>query len=139
MGRTMLRDFFYKICSVIEKSEQSTRLGIVFDPDHPIYQGHFPENPVTPGVCLIEMVKEVVSDQLNEEIMLVEAGQIKFLNPLIPDRKAVLEMAVEMNKVRSSGVKVKAQISDENQVYFKFSGLFQVLPRGGFLKVGRPL
>ncbi|NQU63491.1 MAG: hypothetical protein HQ517_04295 [SAR324 cluster bacterium] len=126
----MLKDRFYKICRITEKSEFSTCLGITLNPDHPVYQGHFPANPVTPGVCMIQMVKEVVSDHLQREILLTKARQIKFLNLLTPDPAVVLEMAVKMKKATLSSVHVTAQISDEKRIFFKFSGFFEFTAPG---------
>ncbi|MFH2130718.1 MAG: hypothetical protein ABIK68_10130 [bacterium] len=123
----MLKDTFYKVSRVTEKNEQGARLGIRLNPDHPVFQGHFPGNPVTPGVCLIQMLKEIVSDHLQQGVLLTEARQIKFLNILVPDRTVELDLEMTLEPSGSTGVSVKAIISHADRSYFKFSGSFSLL------------
>jgi 3-hydroxyacyl-[acyl-carrier-protein] dehydratase len=59
---------------------------IELKPDHPIFEGHFPGNPVLPGVCTVEIIKELAGYHLDKSLMLKKAGTIKylsFINPLI--------------------------------------------------------
>lgn len=63
---------------------------IVFNPEHEIYQGHFPGTPITPGACLIEITRKVFSDLKKTEMLLHTAKEIKFRRPIIPmEHKAV--------------------------------------------------
>ena len=48
-------------------------------PESPVYQGHFPGYPITPGVCLVEIVLELLG-----EVRLVAAKNIKFTKPILP-------------------------------------------------------
>ncbi|MBU2649051.1 hypothetical protein KKI24_30365 [bacterium] len=123
----MLKDTFYRVCRVTESNGQGARLGITLNPDHPVFQGHFPGNPVTPGVCLIQMLKEIVSDHLQQTVLLTEARQIKFLNILVPDRAVELDLEMTLEPSGSTGVTVKAEITHAKTTYFKFSGRFSLL------------
>ena len=58
-------------------------------PESPVYQGHFPGYPITPGVCLVEIALELIAkmaDQVghDEKVQLVGAKNIKFTSPIIP-------------------------------------------------------
>lgn len=58
-------------------------------PESPVYQGHFPGYPITPGVCLVEIALELIAamaDQVghDEKVRLVGAKNIKFTSPIIP-------------------------------------------------------
>ena len=58
-------------------------------PESPVYRGHFPGYPITPGVCLVEIVLELIAamaDQVghDEKVRLVGAKNIKFTSPIIP-------------------------------------------------------
>ena len=48
-------------------------------PESPVYQGHFPGYPITPGVCLVEIALELMG-----EVRLVAAKNIKFTSPVLP-------------------------------------------------------
>ena len=34
------------------------KIWLRLNPDHPIYHAHFPGNPITPGVCIVQIVGE---------------------------------------------------------------------------------
>ncbi len=122
----MLKDSFFKVSRVLEQTEAVVRLGITLIPEHPVYDGHFPGNPVTPGACMIQMIKELVADHLGRKVLLTESRQIKFLNLLIPDRTSELELSIETVSADASCVTVKAQIADSSCTYLKFSGKFKL-------------
>ncbi|MBO6083421.1 MAG: hypothetical protein J6P46_10460 [Bacteroidales bacterium] len=48
-------------------------------PESPVYQGHFPGYPITPGVCLVEIALELMGS-----VRLVAAKNIKFTSPVVP-------------------------------------------------------
>ena len=58
-------------------------------PESPVYQGHFPGYPITPGVCLVEIALELIAEMADqvghdERVRLVGAKNIKFTSPIIP-------------------------------------------------------
>ena len=58
----MLLDNFYTILSSEQPDETSGTVLLELNPDHAIYQGHFPAHPVVPGVCLLQLIKESVEN-----------------------------------------------------------------------------
>jgi 3-hydroxyacyl-[acyl-carrier-protein] dehydratase len=54
----MLLDNFYTILSSESSDSTTWTIQIELNPDHTVYQGHFPEHPVVPGVCLLQLIKE---------------------------------------------------------------------------------
>jgi 3-hydroxyacyl-[acyl-carrier-protein] dehydratase len=77
-------------------------------PDHPIFDGHFPGNPILPGVIQIEMMAQFSSfafmkihpnwKELTMEVMLLGVNSSKFRKPVFPDMD--LEIVTECEKVR---------------------------------------
>lgn len=58
-------------------------------PESPVYQGHFPGYPITPGVCLVEIALELIAEMADQvghdgRTRLVAAKNIKFTSPIIP-------------------------------------------------------
>ncbi|MBR5255698.1 MAG: hypothetical protein IKV62_02850 [Bacteroidales bacterium] len=90
----MLRGILYETVSV-DGSGVTLRLL----PESPVYKGHFPGYPITPGVCLVEMALEAIgqmADQVGHDgkkeelghdvpVKLVAAKNIKFTSPVIPE------------------------------------------------------
>jgi 3-hydroxyacyl-[acyl-carrier-protein] dehydratase len=74
----------YTIVDLIHKPEASVAALVTFDPAHPVYQGHFPGQPVTPGVCILGMLRDLMQQALMKPLIMSEARMIKFHNPLEP-------------------------------------------------------
>ena len=78
----ILKNNLYKI-SASNIEEKSFNLELV--PDCVIYQAHFPEQPITPGVCIIQIANELLNELLQSEYKLTTVSNAKFLaviNPL---------------------------------------------------------
>src|ERR1700712_2521832 len=56
------------------------------DRHHKIFEGHFPGSPVVPGVCMMQIVKEILENALGKELNLKKADHMKFLSILNPDQ-----------------------------------------------------
>jgi len=57
---------------------------------HPALPGHFPGNPIVPGVVLLDRVAAAIE---NSGERLAHIGVVKFLTPLKPDEHATLAIA----------------------------------------------
>ena len=93
----MLQGILYELVSV-DAAGATIRLL----PDSPVYKGHFPGYPITPGVCLVEIALELIAEMADqvghdkgevghdERVRLVGAKNIKFTNPIIPSEATEL-------------------------------------------------
>ena len=59
-------------------------------PDSPVYQGHFPGYPITPGVCLVQIALELLSEREGRPLRLTASKQVKFTSPVIPEEGRTL-------------------------------------------------
>ena len=80
----MLQGILYELVSV-DAAGATIRLL----PDSPVYKGHFPGYPITPGVCLVEIALELIAEMAgqvghDDSVQLVGAKNIKFTSPIIP-------------------------------------------------------
>lgn len=67
--------------------------------DHPSLPGHFPGNPVVPGVVLLDRVAAAIEAHWGRQIGVL--AQAKFLAPLLPQQAVQLEVTeVAPNRVR---------------------------------------
>jgi 3-hydroxymyristoyl/3-hydroxydecanoyl-(acyl carrier protein) dehydratase len=51
--------------------------------DHPSLPGHFPGQPIVPGVVVLERVLEAI-ETMNGPLGLLRLPQVKFVQPLLP-------------------------------------------------------
>lgn len=59
--------------------------------DHPALPGHFPGQPIVPGVVILDFVQRALEDQSGTSAVRLKIGQVKFLQPLLPDQTATLD------------------------------------------------
>ena len=60
------------------------RSNIHLDASHFIYQSHFPDEPITPGVCIIQIAKELLEEHLGIGLDIQKVKNVKFLNVISP-------------------------------------------------------
>ena len=88
--------------------------------------GIFPDNPVTPGVVQIQIVKEVLEKALNKTCVLKEVGRCKFLAILNPNDTPEIDVKINYSTADDGMMKVTAQgkLKDESQTFFKFNAKY---------------
>jgi 3-hydroxyacyl-[acyl-carrier-protein] dehydratase len=128
----MLMNDFY---TVVDKTEEDIVIAdkdkpgikIIFsvklNAGHPVYKGHFPGNPVVPGVCQVQMIKELSSLALNKEIILSYSDSIKFLSMIRPSETEILTLSLDIREKETDRWSLNAVISREDQVFLKFKGV----------------
>lgn len=63
---------------------------LCFPSDHPALRGHFPGNPIIPGVVLLDGAADFITRTLQKDIK--EIRRARFKKPLDPGRSCVLEL-----------------------------------------------
>ena len=119
----MLQNDFYTIVQS-DRVEARQKVRIRLNADHSIFAGHFPEMPVVPGVCMIQMIKELTEQQLDAKLRLVKAPVIKFLNMLQPEKHPEVDIAIEVKAMDDQQYLVKGNLSFEATTFLKFKGNF---------------
>lgn len=62
---------------------QTTYKQIRISPDHPSLSGHFPANPVLPGVVILDQVRLCIEEWKNFSIKGSQLKSVKFLSPVL--------------------------------------------------------
>lgn len=112
----------------IENTENGFTTILRCNPEHLIYQAHFPGNPITPGACLLQTASEVLQYKLGRPLFLKTSKNIKYLNVLVPAEGK--EVRFTFSNLVESETECKAQvvIADEVSVYTKMSLTFSYEP-----------
>lgn len=119
----LLSDFFtVERCTV---HNQEITAHIVIHPGHAIFKGHFPGQPVVPGVCMVQIVKELLEQQLAKVLCLRESSQMKFLQLLTPSDSQELQVHISFQPAEQSGIlKVMVNFRTQDALLFKMQGVF---------------
>lgn len=80
----VFRNSFYFVDSSA-RGDGSASYVIRLNAGHEIFRAHFPGEPITPGVCILQMGLELLSDAAGEKVELCRAKNVKFLHILHPD------------------------------------------------------
>ena len=110
------------------EAEDGFVVRVVCNPQHPIYQTHFPEHPITPGVCLLQTAGILLQQKLGRPVQLTAARSIKFLNVLIPEEDKQVEFRFTHLAVGETECKVQVEIADDGTTYSKMSLTFGYEP-----------
>ena len=90
--------------------------------NHDIYKGHFPQQAVVPGVCMMQILTELTSKALNKNLTIKKANQAKFLIPIVPAKAPSLEVRIKYQNTADQQVKITGSIHAGEITFFKFKG-----------------
>ncbi|WP_415329297.1 3-hydroxyacyl-ACP dehydratase [Chryseobacterium sp. MMS23-Vi53] len=123
--QTILKDFY-----TLKSYEQTENGGFVanisLNKDHEIFKGHFPGNPVTPGVCMMQIVKELTEEFTGLKLFLKTASNVKFMAIINPFETPDLKLELTINQTEEE-VKVKNTTSFGETIALKMSVNYQKL------------
>ncbi|WP_265429494.1 3-hydroxyacyl-ACP dehydratase [Chryseobacterium sp. YIM B08800] len=117
--QTILTDFY--ILNSSEKAENGSFVAnISLNKDHEIFKGHFPGNPVTPGVCMMQIVKELTEEFTGKKLFLKSASNVKFMAIINPFETPDLMLQLDINEGEEE-IKVKNTTSFGETIALKMS------------------
>ncbi len=121
----MLLNSFFEILST-SNHEDKILVKVKLKRNHSIYDGHFPGNPVVPGVCLIQMIREVIEVLQNQKLRLDGADEVKFLNIVNPLISEILTIEIKKRTNTDNPLAFNVIVTDESKVYIKMKADFSV-------------
>ncbi|GHC42364.1 3-hydroxyacyl-ACP dehydratase [Ulvibacter litoralis] len=121
----MLLEGLYIITSFEQQDAEVTAM-IELHKEHDIFKGHFPGNPVMPGVCMLQMIKELTEKATGKNLFLSVSSNIKFMAIINPEVNPVLKVAITISE-EDGVVKIKNTSSFEDTVALKLSATFKVI------------
>ena len=65
--------------------------------DHPALAGHFPGQPIVPGVVLLGRVHDLARERLDFAAGATRWQRIKFLNPVLPGQTCMITLNGDRN------------------------------------------
>jgi 3-hydroxyacyl-[acyl-carrier-protein] dehydratase len=89
----LLFNDLYHIQSLSE-TENQIQATVLLHANHAIFKGHFPGQPVLPGVCMMEMISEITGRHLKQPFRISGAPLIKFLNMIDPQKNPLIRFEI---------------------------------------------
>ena len=126
----MLINDFYTIEKEVRgpgngKDPDPVRFTLRLNPGHPVYGGHFPGQPVVPGVCQVLIVTECLGRMLGVECTMVRAAHIKYIGMIDPRQSPMLDLDLSVKMPEPGAWEATAALSDEGRTLMKLKATFE--------------
>lgn len=122
-----LLNSFYTIINADESQSDKLSVLVKIDRFHPIFKGHFPNHPVTPGVCTMQIIKELCEKWAGKSLILKTARNVKFMAIINPELNENVQFELQFEQTNQEEISVKSTVLIEDNPALKFSGLFQMI------------
>lgn len=111
----MLANDFYTIENKNVENENRFSYRIKFNCEHKIFAAHFPDQPIVPGACLLEICKELLSDFYNKQLIINKVNSIKFINTINPNVFSKIDFLFEQ-KLATNKLNISISAGEQNFV-----------------------
>ncbi|MCD2425012.1 3-hydroxyacyl-ACP dehydratase [Niabella pedocola] len=116
----MLKNDLYTV-TAFENNMGTVAAAISLNTAHPIFNGHFPGQPVLPGVCMMQIVKELTEEATGKKLFLNDAAQCKFLSMVDPGKTPELQVTIDYKEPSEDRVAIVAVLKSTEATFFKMS------------------
>jgi len=106
----------------ITQAEEAITADLSINADSEIFHGHFPGQPVVPGACMLQLVKDVLESALGCSLQLKQAGHLKFISMISPRIEQTIQLY--LTYMSAEDIAVVARLICGNTDCFKFQGTF---------------
>jgi 3-hydroxyacyl-[acyl-carrier-protein] dehydratase len=121
----MLLKDFYKVISLDKNDSQNYSAIIFVNEKHYVFKGHFPENPIMPGVCMMQIIKELTEQITEETLVLQTLTNVKFMALINPEVTQELRLELDITITGEDLIKVKNSTYFNETVALKLSGVYK--------------
>lgn len=123
----MLLTDFYTIQKMEEVENGKYHAFIHLNKDHEVFKGHFPNNPVLPGVCTMQIIKELTETIVQKPLVLSRAINVKFMALINPEVNPTLRLELDIETLESGEVKVKNSTYFDTTLALKLSNTYKII------------
>ncbi|NUY81396.1 3-hydroxyacyl-ACP dehydratase [Flavobacterium sp. MAH-1] len=121
----MLLKNFYTIVSKDEVSDGNFTVNLSVNPAHEVFKGHFPGNPVMPGVCMMQIIKELVEEITGSALFMQSLSNVKFMALINPEATPDLRLELNLSQTEDNLVKVKNTTYFNDTVALKLASTYK--------------
>lgn len=118
--KPLKNDFF--VIQSLESEDRGLKAGILINAKHAILDGHFPGQPIVPGVCMLQIVKDLLEECLGAKFKLTRADHLKFLSLIDPRITPAFTAELKFEMIDTQTIKSNAGFFNGDIHYFKLQG-----------------
>ena len=121
----MLIEGLYTVQS-IDQNDQEVSAKVKLHKEHDVFKGHFPGNPIMPGVCMMQMIKEITEQITGQKLFLSVATNVKFMAKINPEENEIIDLNLKISEDNDI-IKVKNITSFDQTIALKLSTTFKIV------------
>ena len=114
----MLIKDYYTIENVLKQDDGIVRFDISLNADCSVYEGHFPGEPVSPGVCNIQMIKECAEQVAGKPLLMNNLQQCRLTTLVTPLQHPQVEVTLAL-EAKADTYKLKATLGKGTDTYLE--------------------
>ncbi len=110
---------FYTIIQSENINNTDWAVQVRLNPQHPIYGGHFPQHPVVPGVCMLQIIKECIEKIYRTPLQYKQIASCKFLSAINPNETPELKFLLTIKHGEASTLSAQVEGASAEDVCIK--------------------
>ena len=118
----ILKNRFYSATSMQEADGlHLARITLAYENE--IFKAHFPDFPILPGACLVQISKEFIEEKLQQKIQIVQFKNLKFLKTVNPEEFPEIIIRFSYQK-REENYAASVNYSKDEHLFCKLDYIF---------------
>ncbi len=114
--REVMLTNYFTLLDQQPQQDSSILFTVKLNPDCEVYEGHFPGNPVCPGVCNLQMLKECIEHYTGKTLIISDIKQCRYTAVISPLTQSVLNFKAMIAEAEN-GYAVQGTVYDERNIY----------------------
>ncbi len=123
----MLLKNFYTLNSLENQEGEKYLAHISINEKHEIFNGHFPGNPIMPGVCMMQIIKEIAEQISGKTLLMERLSNVKFMALINPEQTPDLRLELEVALAAGQQIKLKNTTYFNDTVALKLSSVYKIV------------
>lgn len=107
-------------------AQNETKFTIELNADHEIFAGHFPDAPILPGVCLLEITEKLLSTYLQKKVKLTLLKSIKIVHIIHPITNSMLDFNFNISSIEADKTTLNTLVSFDGIVFAKINSTYSI-------------
>lgn len=117
----LLKNKYYRLNDIIYTDGLNAVYRVAILPDCSVYHGHFPGNPVCPGVCNIQTIKECAMLLTGKKLFIATIRQCRLTAVASPLTCLNVDITISASPT-DLGFSITAKIADAERTYMEYKG-----------------
>ena len=110
----------------MENTAENKYLAVIsINEEHEVFKGHFPGNPIMPGVCMMQIIKELTEQISASSLFMQSLSNVKFMALINPFNTPELRLELDVSMTDTDLVKVKNVTYFNDTVALKLSSIYR--------------